>query len=130
MRQNRCLYQDVLIVTVVTELVPRVADADHFDIVEEMPHVWRITFHSGFMERPSIDAMLPALKARGCDIDLDQRVYYVGHETIVRGHGDRRRMNGWAERVFAVMERNQAHLTQVLGLPTERVVEIGRQIEL
>ncbi len=129
-RQNRCLYRDVLILTVVTELVPRVAEADRFDIVEEMQHVWRITYHCGFMERASLDEMLPALKAKGCDIDLEQRVYYVGHETIVRGKGDRHRMNVWAERAFSVMERNQAHLTDVLGLPTERVVEIGRHIEL
>ncbi len=129
-RQNRCLYRDVLVVTVITDLVPRVADADRFDIVEELPRVWRISYHCGFMERASLDEMLPALKAKGCDIDVEQRVYYVGHETIVRGKGDRRRMNVWAERVFAMMERNQAHLTDVLGLPTERVVEIGRHIEL
>ena len=129
-RQNRCLYTNVLVVMVVTELVPRVAEADRFEIVEEVPRVWGITFHCGFMERLRIDEMLPALKAQGCDLDLEQRVYYVGHETIVRGKGDRRRMNVWAERVFEVMERNQAHLTDVLGLPTERVVEIGRHIEL
>ena len=129
-RQNRCLYANVLIVTIVTELVPRVAEADRFEIVDELPRVWRITYHCGFMERLRIDDMLPALKAQGCDIDLEQRVYYVGHETIVRGKGDRRRMNAWAERVFEVLERNQAHLTDVLGLPTEKVVEIGRHIEL
>ena len=129
-RQNRCLYKDVLMVTVVTDLVPRVVEADRFEIVEELPSVWRIAYHCGFMERANLDEMLPALKAKGCNIDLEQRIFYVGHETIVRGKGDRRRMSLWAERVFAVMERNQAHLTDVLGLPTERVVEIGRHIEL
>ena len=129
-RQNRCLYEDVLIVTVVTDLVPRVHDADRFEFVEEMHNVWRVIYHCGFMERPDLDGMLPALKAKGCDIDLDKRVYYVGHETIVRGKGEHRRMNAWAERVFEVMERNQAHLTDVLRLPPDRVVEIGRHIEL
>ena len=129
-RQNRCLYRNVLIVTVVTDLVPRVRDADRFEFAEEMQDVWRITYHCGFMERPDLDGMLPALAAEGCSVNLDTRVYYVGHETIVRGKGDRRRMNAWAERVFEVMERNQAHLTDVLRLPPDRVVEIGRHIEL
>ena len=129
-RQNRCLYRNVLIVTIVTELVPRVAESERFEVREELERVWRITYRCGFMERLRIDEMLPALKVKGCDIDLEQRIYYVGHETIVRGTGKRRRMNAWSERVFEVMERNQAHLTDVLGLPTERVVEIGRHIEL
>ncbi len=129
-RQNRCLYTNVLIVTVVTELVPRVAEAERFEVTSELPGVWRIVYHCGFMERLRIDEMLPSLEAKGCPVDLEGRVYYVGHETIVRGHGDRRRLSAWSERIFEVLERNQAHLTDVLGLPTERVVEIGRHIEL
>jgi len=129
-RQNRCLYSDVLIVTIATALTPRVAPAQRFDIKKERARVWRVLIHSGFMERLSIDDLLPALKAEGCDIDMSKVVYYVGHETIVRGTGDGRVLSHWTEKIFAAMERNQAHLTDVLGLPSDRVVEIGRHIEL
>jgi KUP system potassium uptake protein len=128
-KQNGCLYEDVLIVTIVTALVPRITGADRFAIVEERPRVWRVVIKSGFMERLSLDDLLPALKSAGCDIDLEKVVYYVGHETIVRARSGPR-LGSVTEHLFASMERNQAHLTDVLGLPNDRVVEIGRHIAL
>lgn len=129
-RQNRCLYNDVIIMTVVTSLVPRVASDKRFEIMEERPRVWRVVVHCGFMERVDFDAILPALKASGCEIDMDKVVYYVAHETIVKAERNKRMLAPWKERVFAWMERNQAHLVDVLALPSERVVEVGRHIEL
>jgi KUP system potassium uptake protein len=129
-RQNRCLFDDVLIVTIVTTLVPRVSSRDRFAIKQERPKVWRVVIKNGFMDRLSVDDMLPALKDARCDIDMEKVVYYVGHESIVRAQSGHRKLSGFTERLFAAMERNQAHLTDVLGLPNDRVVEIGRRIEL
>ena len=128
-RQNGCLYEDVLIVTIATALVPRIAPEDRFTVRQERPRVWRVVIKSGFMERLGLDDLLPALKEAGCAVDLDKVVYYVGHETIVRAQTEGR-LSGFTEHLFASMERNQAHLTDVLGLPNDRVVEIGRHIAL
>ena len=121
---------DVLIVTIVTALSPRVAPDSRYEVTRERENVWRVVVHSGFMEPLNLDALLPALQRQGYDIDMSKVVYYVGHETIVRGKGEKRVLNEWVEKVFAALERNQAHLTDVLGLPSDRVVEIGRHIEL
>ncbi len=129
-RQNRSLYSHVLIVTIATELVPRIPREKRFEVTEELSDVWRVFVRYGFMERIGLDDLLPALQSQGCDVDMDQVVYYVGHETILPGKSGARHMPAWAERMFAVMERNQAHLTDVLSLPNDRVVEIGRHIEL
>ena len=129
-KQNRCLYADVLIVSIVTALVPRVEAADRFKVSEERPRVWRVLLKNGFMEHVCLDDMLPSLKEAGCDIDLGKVVYYVGHESVVRAPPGRRLLHSVTEHLFASMERNQAHLVDVLGLPTDRVVEIGRHIEL
>ena len=129
-KQNRCLYADVLIVTIVTTLVPRVEAPERFTVTQEHPGVWRVLLKNGFMEHVCLDDMLPALKDAGCGIDLGKVVYYVGHESVVRAPRGRRLLNGVVEHLFASMERNQAHLVDVLGLPTDRVIEIGRHIEL
>jgi KUP system potassium uptake protein len=39
-------------------------------------------------------------------------------------------MPRWAEALFAVMQRNSAHLTDYFKLPVEAVVEIGRQVSI
>ena len=129
-RQNRCLYEDVIILTVASALTPRVPRDERFDIKAERPNVWRVVVHSGFMEHVDVDDILPAIKASGCDVDLEKIVYYVGHETIVRAGRGKRLLGSVTERLFAWMERNQAHLTDVLRLPSDRTVEIGRHIEL
>lgn len=129
-RQNHCLYTCVLIVTVITELTPRLPRGERYEVKQELPNVWRVFVHNGFMQRMTLDDLVPALKAKGIDIDLSKVVYYVGRETIVRAKPEKRRLGPIAERLFSALERNQAHLTDVLGLPAERTVEIGRQIEL
>jgi KUP system potassium uptake protein len=129
-RQNRCLYEDVLIVTILTTLVPRVPNQDRFEIKMERPGVWRVLVRNGFMEWLSLDEVLPPLRDAGCTFDMSHVVYYVGHETVVRAKNDTPRRAAPIIGLFAFMERNQAHVTDVLGLPSERVVQIGRYIEL
>jgi len=117
-------------VTILTALVPRVPPADRFTITRERSDVWRVLIRSGFMEHLSIEDLLPALKQGGCEINLNRVVYYVGHETIARAPRGQRLLGTFGEGVFLALERNQAHLTDVLGLPSDHVIEIGRHVEL
>ena len=39
-------------------------------------------------------------------------------------------MAGWRERLFATMSRNAQWATTFFGVPPDRVLEIGQQIEL
>jgi len=36
----------------------------------------------------------------------------------------------WQEKIFAAMVRNASHVTDYFRLPSEQVVEIGRQISI
>jgi KUP system potassium uptake protein len=55
--------------------------------------------------------------------------YYVGHETIVHRE-DRKGLAGWEEAFFAAMERNAVHVSDFFRLPSDSVVEIGRQVAI
>ena len=81
------------------------------------------------MERPDIPALLERAPALGCALQLDYITYYVGHETIVPaedGHG----LAKWEEALYAAMARNAAHVSDFFRLPTDSVMEIGRQIAI
>ena len=65
----------------------------------------------------------------GCDIDLSDLTYYVGHETILY-RDDGKGLSKWIASCFAVMQRNSTHLSDYLRLPSDAVVEIGRQISI
>jgi KUP system potassium uptake protein len=98
-------------------------------VVRERDAFWRVTAHYGFMQRPNIPRLLQEAHQRGCEVLLDDVTYYVGHESILyRRHGAA--LPHWQQALFAAMVRNASHVRDYFRLPSERVVEIGRQISI
>ena len=55
--------------------------------------------------------------------------FYIGAETIVPAK-DGRGLPRWQEALFAAMNRNSGRISDYLALPSDHVVEIGREIEI
>ena len=128
-RHNRALHEHLFVLNVKILSVPWVSSRNRMSIEEVVPNFWRAEARFGFMERPHIPELLAAGKSLGCTIDLDDVTYYVGHETVV-AREDGMGLPAWQERIFAVMERNAAHVSDFFSLPTDQVVEIGRQVAI
>jgi KUP system potassium uptake protein len=128
-KHNRSLHEHIVALTVITEPIPRVVDADRLSLSPMAPGFWRATARFGFMERPDIPRLLIESKARGCTVDLGDVTYYVGHETVT-SREDGKGLPRWIELTFAAMERNAAHVTEFFSLPGDQVVEIGRLISI
>ena len=129
LRHNRALHEFVLVLRVMTESRPRVNWPERMSIEQEGENFWRVTAHFGFVQRPDIPLLLKEAQQRGCKILLDDVTYYVGHEHIVhRRQGAA--LPRWQEAIFAAMGRNSAHVTDYFRLPSQQVVEIGRQISI
>jgi KUP system potassium uptake protein len=129
LRQNRSLHERVIVLQVTTESKPRVHWPDLMTVAREGDSVWRVTAHFGFMQRPDIPHLLAEAQKKGCQVPLGDVTYYVGHEIIV--HRERgAELPVWQEQIFAAMVRNATHVTDYFRLPSEQVVEIGRQISI
>jgi KUP system potassium uptake protein len=128
-KHNRALHEHLFVLNIQILSVPWVSSRNRIAIQEVAPNFWRADARFGFMERPHIPELLATGKALGCTIDLDDVTYYVGHETVI-AREDGRGMPAWQERFFAVMERNAVHVSDFFSLPTDQVVEIGRQIAI
>jgi KUP system potassium uptake protein len=128
-RQNRALHEYVLALTLTVLSVPWTDPEERVSIERVDDKFWRAQARHGFMEHPDIQEILTECKAKGVEIDLDDVTYYVGHETIIpRENG--KGMARWQEVLFAAMGRNAERISDYLELPCERVVEIGREIEI
>jgi KUP system potassium uptake protein len=128
-KHNRALHEHLFVLRIDVLSVPWVSPRDRISIEKVAPNYWRAEARFGFMERPHIPELLATSKALGCTIDLDDVTYYVGRETIVPRE-DHKGLPAWQERIYAVMERNAAHVSDFFNLPTDRVVEIGRQVAI
>jgi KUP system potassium uptake protein len=129
LQHNKALHREILVLTVSTASVPRVSPSKRLTIRKLAPDFWRADAAFGFMEHADIPALLDSAKEHGCDVDLGDVTYYVGHASIM--HRDKGpAMPRWQEALYAAMERNSTHVGDVLRLPQEQTVEIGRQIAI
>ncbi|RYB05378.1 potassium transporter Kup [Lichenibacterium ramalinae] len=124
---NKALHENIVVLTVETGHVPYVAEAEHLAIDEIAPNFWRARAQYGFMEHPDIPVLLREAAQHGCDLGLDDATYYVGHATIMH-RDDGKGLPRWQEAVYAALERNASHVGDVLRLPADRTVELGRQV--
>jgi KUP system potassium uptake protein len=127
-KHNKVLHQQVVLLSVVTEDMPVVSGRDRLEI-EELGHgFWRVVAHYGFMQNPNVLKTLRRAQQKGLKCDPDTTSFYLGRETLlVTGKG---RMARWRKALFAFLSRNSRTATAFFGLPPNRVVEMGAQIEL
>jgi len=128
-RQNRALHDTVLALTLTVLSVPWTDPEERLSLARVDDKFWRAEARRGFMEHPDIPEILAECKAKGAEIDLDDVTFYVGSETIVPRE-DRKGLPHWQAALFAVLGRNAARISDYLDLPCDRVVEIGREIEI
>ena len=105
------------------------SEADFVTVEKLAPGFWRVTARYGFMQKPDIPGLLKEAHDKGAPFAFDDTTYYVGHETIVpredgKGH------SGWETALYAAMQRNAVHVSDFLHLPSDNVVEIGRQVAI
>ena len=123
-KRSRSLHERVIALTVLTESTPRVPEKSRFSVVQIAPNFWRAQAHYGFMERPDIPRLLASLR-KPCSLgDLSDVTYYLAHETVLPRE-DGRGLPRWQEALFAAMQRNSTHMTDLFKLPRDRVVELG-----
>ena len=128
-KHNRALHEQLFVLKVEIMPVPWVVSDERIAVEEVAANFWRAKARYGFMERPHIPDLLLASKSLGCTANLSDVTYYVGHETVV-SRDDGKGLPAWQEAFFTMMERNAVHVSDFFSLPSDQVVEIGRQISI
>jgi KUP system potassium uptake protein len=108
--------------------VPEVPDMERVT-VERLAHgFFRVTARYGFMETPDVKEILALLVELGVTTVPHETSYYLGRERLIPiGNSP---MWTWRKKLFIFMSRNAIGATQYFGIPPNRVVELGTQIEL
>ncbi|HTM30715.1 MAG TPA: potassium transporter Kup [Vicinamibacterales bacterium] len=129
LKHNHVLHQQIVLLTARTEQVPRVESGDRV-VVEAMSHgFWRVTVRFGFMDDPNVAEALEHITNSDLRIDPHAVTYFLGRETLI-ARKNVPNMALWRERLFVAMSRNAMNATSYFGLPPERVVELGAQLEI
>ena len=129
LRHIRSLHDCIFIVTVVTELIPYVAEENRTEVREIAPQVWRVHAHYGFMEQPDLPALLDLARDRGYPVDPSKVTCLIGRETIVRRE-DGRGLPWFIVTIVSFLVPNLSEAVDYFRLPRDEVVEIGRQFAI
>ncbi|HEX8693875.1 MAG TPA: potassium transporter Kup [Longimicrobium sp.] len=125
---NKVLHERVVLLTVEVEEIPTVDDEERVRVTPLKHGFFRVVIRYGFTEDPDIPAALQLAKAKGLEFRPMETSYFLGRETLIPSRKPGMAM--WREHLFSVMSRNARPATSFFGLPPNRVVELGAQIEL
>ena len=127
-KHNKVLHERVVVLTVQIAEVPYVDPADRCEYHDLGDGFYRAVLHYGFMEETDVPTGLKCLKRCGGDFDMMQTSFFLSRQTLLAS--DKPGMYIWREKVFAWMLRNSATAMDFFKLPTNRVVELGSQLEI
>jgi KUP system potassium uptake protein len=128
LKHNKVLHERVVLMTLVTEEVPRIADEEQIDIEDLGEGMFRVVARFGFMEDLDVPHALELCEAHGLKFDPMDTTFFLGRETLLCTKGEG--MPLWREKIFATMWRSAARAMDSLRIPPNRVVELGTQVEI
>jgi KUP system potassium uptake protein len=128
LKHNKAVHQRTVCLTLLTEDVPYVPDAQRFTVKMLDQGFFRAVARYGFMEQPDVPALLEQMRSSGVPIDRSDLSYFVGREQLIARGGSG--MGKWREILFAYLSRNAYSATSYFRVPPNRVVELGAQVEL
>ena len=128
LRHNEVLHETVLLVTVQWTTSPRVHRAERATVHDLGEGFHQVLLQYGFIETPEVPTALASITTAEFGFDPEDAVYVVGHETVLPRKG--KTPLAFRDHLYALMHRNATSPIRFFGLPRERVIEVGTQVEL
>jgi len=135
LKHNKMLHERVVLVSIVTEEIPHVRGKRRFSVNSLGAGFYQVIGRYGFMQSPDVPELLGSLPEGaipGPRFEIEavkmDTTYYLGRETLLpNGPAPLAR---WRKKLFIVMSRNAQTASAFFGLPPNRVVEMGAQLQL
>jgi len=127
-KHNKVLHERIVLLTVSIEDIPQVDAADRAEVIEFGNAFYRVILHYGFMQEIDVPHDLGSISICGGAYKIMDTSFFLGRQTLIASA--RPGMAIWREHLFAWMMRNSASAMEFFKLPTNRVVELGSQVEI
>jgi len=125
---NKVLHQRVVLLNVRVMDIPHVPEREQIEVTHLDQGFHRVVVTCGFKDDPNVPLALERCADYGLPYHPMETSFFLGRETIVP-----RRMPNmpvWRQILFMWMFRNADTATAFFKIPTNRVVELGTQVEL
>ncbi|MEY4472180.1 MAG: hypothetical protein RL671_484 [Pseudomonadota bacterium] len=127
-KHNKVLHERVVILTVAIQDVPFVDEAERCSVKDLGQGFYRMSLRYGFLEETDVPAALKRSDICGGPFEMMKTSFFLSRQTLLPSA--KPGMALWREKLFAWMLRNAASAMEFFRLPTNRVVELGSQVEI
>ena len=128
LKHNDALHERVLLLSIITVDRPFVPQTQRLSIADLGQGFYRIVASYGFMETPKVPEIMDLAAERGLEADIYSTSFYLGRESLL-GTGEAK-MAAWRKALFIFLSRNAWNVSTYFGIPPDRVVELGSQVEV
>jgi KUP system potassium uptake protein len=128
LKHNKVLHDRVVLLTVTIEDYPYVDGNRRAELQDLGQGFFRLILHYGFMEDVDVPFALQHVDQCGAKFKMMDTSFFLARQTLLPS--ERPGMAIWREKLFAWMLRNAESAMEFFRLPTNRVVELGSQVEI
>ena len=129
LKHNQVLHERVLILHVKVEEVPHVPNEKRVEIHDAGAGFYRVILHYGFMQEVDIPRDLAGIKTCGEPFNMMSTSFFLGRQKLIPS----KKVPGmslWREKLFCWMLKSSESAMEFFKLPTNRVVELGSQLQI
>ncbi len=125
---NKVLHERVVFLTVHMVEEPWVPEAEQARVVELGHNCFQINVSYGFKDEPDIPKVLHLCADQGLPFEMMETSFFIARQTVISTPGTG--MAPWREHLFVAMSRNARGAADYYQIPTNRVIELGTQVEI
>ena len=125
---NKVLHERVIFLTVYMHEEPWVAPSERVRVVDLGHQCYQVNVHYGFKDEPDIPDALAQCAQQGLDFEMMETSFFIARQTIISTPGAG--MMPWREHLFVTMSRNARTAADYYQIPSNRVIELGTQVEI
>jgi KUP system potassium uptake protein len=128
LKHYRVLHEKNIILSVETTHTPRVDPGKRVQIESVGSTFMRVLLRFGYMETPNIPKALGVARKLGLQFDIMSTSFFLSRRALRRA--PRSGMPRWQDRLFITLARSANDATDYFQIPTDRVVEVGTQVNI
>ncbi|WP_317204778.1 potassium transporter Kup [Janthinobacterium sp.] len=125
---NKVLHERVVFLTVFMLEEPWVPPAEQVRITDLGHQCFQLNVHYGFKDEPDIPKVLALCEGHGLHFEMMETSFFIARQTVISTPGAG--MAPWREHLFVAMSRNARGAADYYQIPTNRVIELGTQVEI
>ena len=125
---NKILHDRVVFLTVHNKEIPWVPFNDRVKVTELDNECYQLDVFYGFKNEPDIPQALELAATKGLKFEIMETSFFVSRQTIVSRPDHQ--MMAWREWLFVMMSRAARDAADYYRIPSNRVIEVGSQIEI